>query len=188
MKRNTTEHVAALIERIGRLLHTDAHADGLLPVQWEALRYMDRANRFSRTPAALTAYLGLTKGTVSQTLNTLEARGLIRKQVDSQDRRGRRLSLSARGRRLLRKDPLAETMSAIDALAESQRTGLAGSLERVLSWRLAARDRQPFGQCRDCRYFADRHREGKPHYCQLLNEPLSKSDSSMICQEQQPAA
>ena len=53
------ERIAALIERIGRLLSTDAHAGGLLPVQWEALRY--RANRFSRTPAALTAYLGLTR-------------------------------------------------------------------------------------------------------------------------------
>ena len=86
------ERIAALIERIGRLLSTDAHAGGLLPVQWEALRYLGRANRFSRTPAALTAYLGLTKGTVSQTVHVLEAKGLVTKQVDPADRRGRRLS------------------------------------------------------------------------------------------------
>jgi len=82
MTGNGAEHIAALIERIGRLLSTDAHAAGLLPVQWEVLRYLRRANRFSRTPAALTAYLGLTKGTVSQTLRALEGRGLVRKRVD----------------------------------------------------------------------------------------------------------
>ena len=42
------EHIAALIERIGRLLSADAHAARLAPVQWEALRYLGRANRFSR--------------------------------------------------------------------------------------------------------------------------------------------
>ena len=52
------ERIAALIERIGRLLTADSHASGLLPVQWEVLRYLRRANRFSRTLAALTAYLG----------------------------------------------------------------------------------------------------------------------------------
>ena len=67
MKATPENHVAALIERLGRLTTTEAHAEGLLPVQWEVLRYLDRANRYSRTAVALTAYLGITKGTVSQT-------------------------------------------------------------------------------------------------------------------------
>ena len=43
-------------------------------------------NRHHTTRLRLTAYLGLTKGTLSQTLSTLEAKGLVTKQVDPVDR------------------------------------------------------------------------------------------------------
>ena len=188
MTGTSAEHIAALIERIGRLLSTDAHAAGLLPVQWEVLRYLHRANRFSRTPAALTAYLGLTKGTVSQTLRTLEGKGLVQKRVDPGDRRSKRLSLSDAARRLLQEDPLAETAAATGRLPEPQRAALARALEAILSTRLEARKRQPFGQCRDCRYFASQHAAGAPNYCLLLEEPLAAEESGSICHEQRPVA
>lgn len=55
---------------------------GLLPVQWAILGYVRDANRYSNTPQALAEYLALTKGTVSQSLKLLEARGWInRRQV-----------------------------------------------------------------------------------------------------------
>ena len=57
MKDDAANRVAALIERIGRLVSRESHAEGLQPVQWEALRYLAKANRFSRTAAAATAYL-----------------------------------------------------------------------------------------------------------------------------------
>lgn len=182
------ERIAALIERIGRLLHADTHAGGLLPVQWEVLRYLGRANRFSRTPAAVTAYLGLTKGTVSQTLRVLEGRGLVDKGVDPRDRRRRRLSLSPAARSLLREDPIAETAAATRHLSTPLRADLARALEAMLSARLQARNRRPFGQCRDCRYFAPQHAGGAPHYCLLLKEPLGKEESFAICHEQSPVA
>ena len=69
-----------------------------------------------RAGIARLAYLGLTKGTVSQTVHALEAKGLVTKQVDPADRRGRRLSLSPAGRTLLMRDPLAETVAAIRRL------------------------------------------------------------------------
>lgn len=187
MKAETPGHIAGLLERIGRLLTTEAHAEGLYPVHWEALRYLERANRFSMTAAALTAYLGLTKGTVSQTLNALEAKGLIRKRVDQRDRRSKRLSLTAKGRSLMNRDSLKATTAAIDKLGRSTQKQLAASLEAFLSARLATQNRQPFGQCRDCRYFASQHPDGAPHYCQLLEEKLGESDALSICFEQQPA-
>lgn len=184
MDQKDDEHIAALIERIGRIVHTDSHAEGLLPVQWEILRYLDRANRFSRAPAALTSYLGLTKGTVSQSLSTLEARGLVKKQVDPKDRRGRQLSLTAKGRRLLRRDPLVETVAAIESLSKETRQSVASGLQQILSGRLDSRGRQPFGQCGDCIHFAKTHDDGRPHYCKLLQEALTAEDSQAICLEQ----
>lgn len=182
-----SKRTVALLERIGRLLTTEAHADGLLPVHWETLRYLARANRFSQNAAALTAYLGLTKGTVSQTLGTLENKGLVKKTIAKQDRRSKRLSLTAKGKRLLKRDPIATTGAALADLSESRQLQLARSLEAILSARLAAQDRQPFGQCRDCEYFAPRHKDGAPHFCRLLEEQLSASDADSICYEQRPA-
>lgn len=186
MKRKPAEHIAALIERVGRLLTSEAHAEGLLPVQWEVLRYLDKANRFSQTAAALTAYLGITKGTVSQTLNALEAKGLVKKQADLKDRRSKLLTLTAKGRKLLGRDPLAATVTAINALSRPAQQAMGKNLESLLLARLAAKDRQPFGQCHDCRYFARLHPEGDPHYCQLLQEKLAREDAEAICYEQLP--
>lgn len=187
MQSSRPEHTAALIERIGRLLSTEAHVEGLLPVQWEALRYLQRANRFSTNAAALTAYLGLTKGTVSQTLKTLESKNLVKKRVNSNDRRSNHLSLTAKGRKLLSRDPLAATVDALAELGNSTQKTLDDGLQALLSARIASQGRQAFGQCRDCRFFARRHADGNPHYCQLLNEPLAASESLAICFEQRPA-
>ena len=44
-----------LINRLERIARAGAGAGALNPAQWEALRYLGRANRFSRTPAALAA-------------------------------------------------------------------------------------------------------------------------------------
>lgn len=176
--------IAALTERLGRILGTDAHASGLLPVQWEALRYLNEANRFSKSSAALTAYLGLTKGTVSQSIKALEEKGLVANRVDPKDRRRNRLSLTAKGKRLLRKDPIGKMVEAIGALPVATRDSLAQALGKLLSSRLDAQGRQPFGQCRDCVYFAKVHEDGGPHFCMLLEEKLSKVESTAICYEQ----
>jgi DNA-binding MarR family transcriptional regulator len=186
MEFTQAQQIAALTERLGRLLGRDAHNQGLLPVHWEVLRYLQRANRFSRNSAALTAFLGLTKGTVSQTIKTLEANGLVRKQVDAGDRRRIRLALSAKGVKFLRKDPLLEMVGAIEQLPTVARGNLAEALELLLRNRLEAQRRQPFGQCLDCCYFASEHPEGGPHYCDLLKEKLNNVDARAICVEQMP--
>lgn len=186
MKKLDPRQIAALAERLARLLVSEAHTEDLLPVQWEALRYLERANRFSRTAGALTSFLGLTKGTVSQTLKTLEARGFVHKQIDAKDRRRIRLALTAKGQKYLGKDPLLKTVAAVEALPSVTRQNLSTGLESLLSVRLAAQARQPFGQCRDCVYFANRHPQGNPHYCQLLNENLTTAEAYAICSEQQP--
>src|SRR5213592_2984866 len=73
----------------------------LQPVHVQALIYITKANRYSNTPQALADYLGLTKGTVSQTLLVLDRRGLIERYQDDVDRRVVRLRLSGDGEQLL---------------------------------------------------------------------------------------
>src|SRR5579885_461789 len=97
---------AHLIDRLDRLARSDEQVGNLNPAQWEALRYLARANRFSRTPAALADYLASTRGTVSRTLASLEAKGYVSRDASLRDGRSVVLALTARGEQLLRRDPL----------------------------------------------------------------------------------
>lgn len=182
-------HTAQLLERLARLIQNDAHRDGLKPAQWEALRYLARANRFSRSPSALTAFLGTTKGTVSQTLNALERKGLIEKRSDPVDRRQVRLDLAPAGQAVLERDPVSELLAALDGLSLREQAALGRGLEVLLAGTLARRGRRPFGLCRLCRHFRPGEgpdpEGGFPHFCGLLEEKLSIADSARICQEQE---
>lgn len=175
-----------LLERLARLLQNDAHREGLKPTQWEALRFLGRANRFSRSPGAVTAYLGMTKGTVSQTLTALERKGLISKVAVPADRRNVRIELTRKSRALLKKDPLVDLETAAQRLKTGQRADLRVLLSNLLGEALQQRGGRPFGACRTCRYFERDAEDGKPHRCGLLDEPLSMADSELVCVEQEP--
>ncbi|WP_292898060.1 MULTISPECIES: MarR family winged helix-turn-helix transcriptional regulator [unclassified Nitratireductor] len=177
----------AMIGRLARIVTHDGHAAGLKPAQWEALRYLARANRFSRTPGALTAYLGATKGTVSQTLMALERAGLIRKSADPADRRSVRLELTEAALSLLPRDETLRFEAAMETMNEEERRALRIGLSALLSARIAADGGRPFGLCRECRHFREGERGPGKHLCGLLKEPLSDEDATHICVEHEAA-
>ena len=182
----TSSHdLTVLLERLARVVQNDAHSGGLKPVQWEALRYLARANRFSRTPSALTAYLGTTKGTVSQTLGALERKGLVAKETDPADRRQVHIALTEDGARLLDDDPINALLQSTAALPEADGAGIAEGLQAILAETLRRRGGRPFGACHTCRFFKADHPDGAPHRCGLLEAPLSAEDSELICVEQE---
>ncbi len=180
--------ITTLLERLSRVLQNDAHDSGLKPTQWEALRYLARANRFSRSPGALTTYLGMTKGTVSQTLLALGRKGLVDKQATAKDRRGVKLDLTKAGEMLLASDPMLKIEISIAAMPHRASVQLAKFFEGLLKDMISQRGGRPFGVCKTCTHFRSRHLKGAPNYCSLLNERLSEIDSEQICIEQKPAA
>ncbi len=182
------DDIPVLLERLSRILQNEAHAGGLKPTQWEALRYLARANRFSRSPTAVTAYLGVTKGTVSQTLNALERKGLIRKQADPGDRRNVTIEVTCAGRNVLARDPVEAILTSAARLSAAERRALSAALEKLLTEALRRRGGRTFGVCRSCRFFQMRAKGGAPHRCALLEVPLSGEDSERICVEQEPRA
>ncbi len=176
-----------LIERLGRLVHNQGHAQGLKPTQWEMLRYLAQANRFSRTPSSVTLYMNMTKGTVSQSLSTLQRKGLVNKHVDPADRRAVSLSLSPAAIQLLENDPLKHLDMSIGAASPALQAELETTLRQTLLACLKAQGGRPFGLCAQCVHFRKDARNGHPHYCSLLSQPLSQDDSQHICAEQVPA-
>ena len=101
-----------ILDRLGNLLRSDMRRvggeSGLQVVHLQAMIYLAQANRFSNTPQALAEYLGLTKGTVSQSLLLLDRNNLIERYQDGEDRRVVRLRLSSEGEEMLRVSGLHE--------------------------------------------------------------------------------
>lgn len=177
---------AYLINRLDRLRRA-GDQPLLNPVQWEAIRYLARANRFSRTPAALADYLGSTRGTVSQTLIALEQKGYVARRPSERDGRSLALELTPSGVTASRNDPLLRLARDIDAATASRPAALREALHATLKAAIDRNEGRAFGACRTCVHFR-RAQSGKwPYHCALLNEPLSESDSNAICAEQEPA-
>jgi DNA-binding MarR family transcriptional regulator len=184
----TAAGLAEVLERLCTLMRTEARLrglpHGLQPVQVEALIYLERCNRYSDTPQAVTEYLGLTKGTVSQTLQVLESRGLIVKTGDARDRRRVHLALTAAGRRLSRRlaasPPLESALRAIS----SEEGQLTDGLRRLLAQMQRSAGHRTFGACHSCRHFL---KEDVGFRCGLTGEALTRTDSLRICREHEPA-
>ncbi|MDQ6438091.1 MarR family transcriptional regulator [Mesorhizobium sp. LHD-90] len=180
---------AHLIDRLDRLAR-HGEAGGLNPAQWEALRFVARANRFSRTPAALAEYLGSTRGTVSQTLIMLEKKGYVTRQASVRDRRSVVLGLTPFGQRTLGDDPILALASGLATAGTEDLALLVESLRSALHAMIARNGGRAFGACHTCRHFrhGDEGTDPLPHRCALLGESLSDADSRAICVEHQQAA
>lgn len=192
MKKTTHEDAltaAHLIERLERLARGNELDNRLNPAQWQALRYLKAANRFSRTPAALADYLASTRGTVSRTIAALEANGYVSRQSNEADRRGVLLSLTAKAENALKHDPLLDLARDMEDALGDETSRLTQRLSAVLRKALDRNSRRPFGLCATCRHFRRNvHASGAmPHHCALLDEKLAESDSRSLCVEQEPA-
>jgi DNA-binding MarR family transcriptional regulator len=181
---------AHLIDRLERLVRASEAAGDLNPAQWEALRYFARTNRFSRTPAALADYLASTRGTISRTLASLEAKGYLRRGPSFRDGRSVEFALTAKATKALSRDPLTALALDIEAACDRDAQALAESLRSTLLMAIARNGGRAFGACFSCRYFRTDVHPGRsaPHHCGLLDEPLSRADSRAICVEQEPQA
>ncbi len=176
-----------LIERLANLLRAEQRrlgtAHGLQPVHLQILSYLGQANRFSNTPAAVGEYLGITKGTVSQSLRVLERKGYIRKLADSDDRRVVRLLLSPSGQKLLaemRSSPMGADEALQVAAGLTEKCGSA--LEHLLFSLQERHGNRTFGVCATCRHLLTDD-EGEAFRCGLTRAPLSVDETHRICYE-----
>jgi DNA-binding MarR family transcriptional regulator len=175
--------IVSTLERLARLMRAADFGDGLNPAQWEALRYLSRANRFSNSPGALTRYLGATKGTVSQTIMSLERKALIVKAGREGEKRSVAIGLTEKGRDTLKRDAWRPLMEEVEALGGKTQRRMAKGLAALLSTESARRGSPSFGSCPDCRFFAD---AGGNLRCSLFDAPLAQAETQQICVAHEP--
>jgi DNA-binding MarR family transcriptional regulator len=180
-----TVSVFDLIERMAALIRSEERKRctefGLQPVHLQVLDYLSRCNRYSDTPAALTNYLGMTRGTVSQTLLLLEKKSYIEKTTDNADRRVIHLSLLPEGETILNQTRQADLFKRADAVfAENAFINPEIIFVEALVALQKSNSSQSFGLCKTCRYFTN---VDDGFQCGLTKGSLSHSDSEKICQE-----
>lgn len=173
----------SLLNRAG-LRHAGA-AQGLQPVHLQVLFYLNQANRFSNTPLALTDYLGLTKGTVSQTVLVLARRRLVSRYADPDDGRVVRLILTQGGAALLKTlNSAGAWREAVQTASPARVSSAMVVLRQVLAQVQAQGDKRSFGVCATCRH--NQRLGPRSYFCGLLQEKLSSPEVRLICREHSP--
>ena len=181
MPNEYEDQIMPSLERLARLARAGEHGHGLNPAQWEALRYLARANRFSNSPGALTRYLGATKGTISQTVMALERKGYVTKAERAGERRSVLLVLTPKGHEALASNSWTRLATAAENLGPKTRRRLAKGLRELLATELSHGQHESFGQCLTCRFFREHNKGRGPHHCMYFDEPLSEAETSQIC-------
>lgn len=174
----TAEETAELVIHLGRAARLDDGHARLTPAQWTALRFLSRANDSSRTPSAFASFHATTRGTATQTLKALEAKGLIERRQSPDDGRSVRFAPTTAGLALLANDPLRDLAEAILALPADLQAALAMAMPQVVSQLAARRDVPSFGTCRDCRHYED-GRDGA--YCACMAAGLAAGETDLLC-------
>ena len=154
---------AELLLQVGRLVQAESYDGELSPAQWMALRYLARANPFSRNPSAFAEFQATTRGTASQAIKALEANGYLVRQRSKADGRSVSLRLTNKGKKALARDPFEVLVDAVDALDANEQASMHHALHQVLATVAASGAHRCFGVCQDCTYL------GKEILCGLTN-------------------
>lgn len=176
--------VPMLLERLGALIQQavrdDAARHGLLPVHIEILHYLARANRYSDIPSAVAEYLGMTRGTVSQSLALLERHGLLVKRPDARHGRRVHLALTPAAEAILAESWTRRLETALEDSAGADPAALEAGLRTLLRGLQGLNQQQAFGICHRCAHFLE---EPGGARCGLTGEPLETGQTLRLCRE-----
>jgi len=183
------EEGAELLAQLGYAVVGAGYPRGLTPAQWAALRYLSRANRFSRTVSAFADFHATTRGTASQTVQRLVDRGFVQKSPSAVDGRSIRLDLAKKGRDTLEDDPLSDLVAAFRSLQPAVRARFVRTLRELVTQVAQLRGDETFGTCPACIFF-DRDRHGDDPagcWCNLFEQPLDVAETDELCVNFEPA-
>lgn len=177
-----------LLIQAARAWYFEGDQHGLRDREWMALRFLGRANRFSRTPTALAGFIGATKTTASQIVKTLESKSYLARKPSREDKRSVVLCVTPQGEKCLSQhDPINHVLNAVNSLGTEECARLRGSLTRILNHLDATHQRLNASTCRDCMFLAERgpgaaKGRGTPEFmCRLYRAPISLEETELLC-------
>ncbi len=183
-----TREAVELLVQAARAWYFEGDQHGLRDREWMALRFLGRANRFSRTPTALAGYIGATKATASQIVKTLENKSYLVRKQSHEDKRSVVLCVTSQGEKCLSQhDPINHVLNAVAALGTDECVRLRDSLTRVLNHLDATHQRLNASICRDCMFLAERvpatgkGRATAEFMCRLYRAPIALEETELLC-------
>ncbi|PKL77773.1 MAG: hypothetical protein CVV27_04560 [Candidatus Melainabacteria bacterium HGW-Melainabacteria-1] len=171
--------LAAAIERMTEVfrgaLWDDPESDGLSTLQLKLVCHLGTQSDGSSL-TQIAEVFGMAKSTLSVSLQALDKKQIIAKQVDAKDRRRSLIRLSPKGERLVERlgsfqDGVLSSIRLVPAKRRQQM--LVGMLELLHHLQRAGLISLT-GMCHDCFYLKEGGTELP--YCQLLNRPLAETD------------
>ncbi|MBR0963542.1 MarR family transcriptional regulator [Bradyrhizobium diazoefficiens] len=175
-----------LLGQVARILWFEGTKHGLRDREWMALRFLSRANRFSRTPSALASYVGTTRGTASFIIGELERLGYIERKRSATDKRSVLLSVTQQGKKFLTRDPVNVLVEAIAVLDDDGKIRFRDTLRHVLDKSDAAEQRHHTDVCKRCIFLREDRAaaDGKTtsdFSCRLFRAPISEQEIDLLC-------
>jgi MarR family transcriptional regulator, negative regulator of the multidrug operon emrRAB len=183
---NLARESIELLEQVARILWFEGTKHGLRDREWMALRFLSRANRFSRTPSALASYVGTTRGTASFIIGELERLGYLERKRSAQDKRSVMLSVTQQGKKFLLRDPVNVLVEAIAVLEDEAKVSFRDALRHVLDQSDAAEQRHHTDVCKRCIFLReDRtttdNRTTAEFSCRLFRAPIGEAEIDLLC-------
>jgi DNA-binding MarR family transcriptional regulator len=181
---------AELLVQAARSLNFEDDRRGLRDREWTALRFLSRANRFSRTPSALADFIGATRAAASQIAKALEEKSYLVRRPSQDDKRSVALCVTPQGERLLAQhDPINEVLNAVAALVPEDCARLRTTLSAILHRIDTPRKQAHAGVCRDCIFLVKSEagaRSGKARTqaefeCRFHRAPIAAHETKLLC-------
>ncbi len=183
---NLARESIELLEQVARILWFEGAKHGLRDREWMALRFLSRANRFSRTPSALASYVGTTRGTASFIIGELERLGYLERKRSAQDKRSVMLSVTQQGKKFLVRDPVNVLIEFIGVLEDEAKVGFRDALRHVLDQSDAAEQRHHTDVCKRCIFLREDRsttdsRTTAEFSCRLFRAPIAEAEVDLLC-------
>lgn len=189
-----SQRIANGIARLGVAMRHQswqlAGTRGLTPTQGQVLSVLAGASEPLRLGAVVEA-LALTAATVSECVNVLAEKDLIKKVRDPQDGRAVRLSLTPQGRReAARACQWCDFLSAAMASLRPEELAVMLRCLTVTMHELQGREQlPPQRMCLNCRHFQPNvgNGNGSSHRCDHFDMSFGDAGLQIDCQKHEPA-
>jgi len=186
MDHMNTQKLLELIERLANVLRAKrwrvGREFGLQPVHLQVLEYLNQCNRYSDTSVVLGKYLGITKGTLSQSIALLVNKDLLKKVSDAKDKRVFHLKLTQRGLASITQLGFSDIAHQLEhALSTAEIDTISQYLQKIMSNMQRLDLSSSFGVCRTCKHFLNL--ANNSFQCGLTKERLTMEEIDLICHE-----
>jgi len=186
--QNTESRIVASLEKIAQafrvLLWQESREFSLSPIQVQVLIFLQYHSEEKRKVSYLAGEFNMTKATISDTVKSLDQKGLIRKAYEPNDTRSYIIHLTEAGREIAAKASLftRELHTPIDKLHADDKENLLLSLLNIIRHLNKAGIITIQRMCTTCAYY-QQSENGQKHFCQLLNQNLQVTDLRLDCPE-----